>query len=125
MKLYWGHEEFRPNQEKICLHLLQKKSALILMPTGAGKSLCYQLPSLLLKGVCLVISPLLALMEESSLNLRKLGLQAECIHSGQDQSKNQKTLEDYKYSKLDFLFIAPERLTQKEFIYKRTSSNFS
>src|ERR1700722_20944527 len=80
------------------------------MPTGAGKSLCYQLPGLARGGTTLVVSPLIALMEDQVAKLQKLGLAAERIPSGRDRSASRQVCVDYLAGKLDFLFIAPERL---------------
>ena len=101
---------FRPYQEPICQAALEGKDSLVVMPTGAGKSLCYQLPGLARGGTTLVISPLIALMEDQVGKLRALGLNAECIHSGRDRIRSREVCREYLHSRLDYLFIAPERL---------------
>ena len=81
LKNYWGFNEFRKFQEEIIDNVLQKKDILALLPTGGGKSLCYQLPAIILKGTCLVISPLVALMEDQVNQLEKKGLEATYLNS--------------------------------------------
>ncbi len=102
---------FRPYQEAVCQAVLGGKDVLLVMPTGAGKSLCYQLPGLARGGTTLVVSPLIALMEDQVAKLRELGLRAERIHSGRDRSASRQVCVDYLAGRLDFLFIAPERLS--------------
>jgi DNA topoisomerase III len=101
---------FRPYQEDVCREITLGKDVLLVMPTGAGKSLCYQLPGLARAGTTLVVSPLIALMEDQVAKLRELGLRTERIHSGRDRSASRQVCVDYLAGRLDFLFIAPERL---------------
>ncbi len=101
---------FRPHQEAICRGIVAGDDALIVMPTGAGKSLCYQLPSLVRGGTALVISPLIALMEDQVAKLEHWGLRAERIHSKMDRLAARQVCFDYRDGRLDFLYIAPERL---------------
>jgi DNA topoisomerase-3 len=103
-------EAFRPRQEAVCRAVASGKDVLLVMPTGAGKSLCYQLPGLARGGATLVVSPLIALMEDQVAKLQGLGLRAERIHSGRDRGLSQRALGSYLDGRLDFLFIAPERL---------------
>ncbi len=103
-------EAFRPRQEAVCRAVAEGKDVLLVMPTGAGKSLCYQLPGLARGGATLVVSPLIALMEDQVAKLQGLGLRAERIHSGRDRSLSQRALAAWLEGRLDFLFIAPERL---------------
>ncbi|MEO6326488.1 MAG: DNA topoisomerase 3, partial [Thermoanaerobaculia bacterium] len=110
LKDVFGHDAFRPFQEAVCRAVTEGRDALLVMPTGAGKSLCYQLPGLARAGTTLVISPLIALMEDQVAKLRALGLVAERIHSGLDRLASRQVCRDYLDGKLDFLFIAPERL---------------
>jgi DNA topoisomerase-3 len=102
---------FRPFQEDVCRVITEGKDVLLVMPTGAGKSLCYQLPGLARAGTTLVVSPLIALMEDQVAKLRELGLRAERIHSGRDRASSRQACVDYLAGRLDFLFIAPERLS--------------
>jgi len=106
----FGFTAFRANQEEVCRAVIEGRDALLVMPTGAGKSLCYQLPGLALGGTTLVISPLIALMEDQFRKLRDLGFAVDCIHSGRDRSASRQVCLDYLNGRLQFLFIAPERL---------------
>jgi DNA topoisomerase III len=106
----FGFSRFRPNQEAVCQAVTAGKDALLVMPTGSGKSLCYQLPGLARGGTTLVISPLIALMDDQVLKLKERGFAVECIHSGRDRETSRRVCSDYLGGKLQFLFIAPERL---------------
>ncbi len=106
----FGFSEFRVNQEAVCRAVVEGKDVLLVMPTGAGKSLCYQLPGLALGGTTLVISPLIALMEDQAAKLKQRGFSVERIHSGRNRSDSRQVCVDYLQGKLQFLFIAPERL---------------
>jgi DNA topoisomerase III len=106
----FGFASFRANQEEVCRTVIGGRDALLVMPTGAGKSLCYQLPGLARGGTTLVISPLIALMEDQYAKLRERGFTVECIHSGRDRAASRQVCIDYLNGKLQFLFIAPERL---------------
>src|SRR6202789_16387 len=106
----FGFASFRPYQEAVCRAATEGQDVLLVMPTGAGKSLCYQLPGLARGGTTLVVSPLIALMEDQVAKLKALGLAAERIHSGRDRGGSRRVCADYLAGRLDFLFIAPERL---------------
>jgi DNA topoisomerase-3 len=107
----FGFAQFRPHQEAICRAVgEQGQDALVVMPTGAGKSLCYQLPGLVRGGTTVVISPLVALIEDQVLRLRSQGIRADRIHSGRARPDSRETLGAYLRKELEFLFIAPERL---------------
>jgi DNA topoisomerase-3 len=116
LKAVFGFSDFRPYQEAVCRAATEGKDLLLVMPTGAGKSLCYQLPGLARAGTTLVISPLIALMEDQVARLRSLGLAAERIHSGRDRATSRQVCADYLEGRLDFLFIAPERLGVPGFV---------
>jgi DNA topoisomerase-3 len=123
LKDVFGHDSFRPYQEAVCRAVVEGRDALLVMPTGAGKSLCYQLPGLARTGTTLVVSPLIALMEDQVAKMQALGLAAERIHSGRDRAASRQVCLDYLAGKLDFLFIAPERLSVPgfpEMLAKRT-----
>jgi DNA topoisomerase-3 len=102
---------FRPYQEAVCQTVTGGRDALLVMPTGAGKSLCYQLPGIARAGTTLVISPLIALMEDQVAKLAALGMRAERVHSGRDRADSRRVCALYLEGRLDFLFIAPERLS--------------
>ncbi|HEX3438512.1 MAG TPA: ATP-dependent DNA helicase RecQ [Pseudacidobacterium sp.] len=106
----FGFPAFRANQEAVCRAAVEGRDVLLVMPTGAGKSLCYQLPAIARGGTALVISPLIALMEDQSAKLTALGLRAARIHSGLDREISRQVCREYLSGKLNFLFIAPERL---------------
>ena len=106
----FGFPSFRPSQESVCQAVIAGRDVLLVMPTGAGKSLCYQLPAIARGGTALVISPLIALMEDQVANLKKRNFAVECIHSGRDRAASRQACIDYLNGALQFLFIAPERL---------------
>jgi len=106
----FGFDDFRPYQETVCRSATQGRDLLLVMPTGAGKSLCYQLPGIARAGTTLVISPLIALMEDQATKLIAQGFRAERIHSGRSRVESRQACIDYLAGRLDFLFIAPERL---------------
>jgi ATP-dependent DNA helicase RecQ len=106
----FGFAQFRANQEAVCRAAIAGRDLLLVMPTGAGKSLCYQLPAIALGGTALVISPLIALMEDQYAKLAALNCRVARIHSGLDRSVSRQACVEYLGGNLDFLFIAPERL---------------
>jgi DNA topoisomerase-3 len=106
----FGFADFRPYQEDVCRAAAAGKDVLLVMPTGAGKSLCYQLPGVARGGTTLVVSPLIALMEDQVAQLVRRGFAAERIHSGRDRAQSRAASKAYLDGALDFLFIAPERL---------------
>ena len=110
MQTVFGFARFRANQEGVCRAAIAGRDLLLVMPTGFGKSLCYQLPAIALGGTALVISPLIALMEDQAAKLAALGLRVARIHSGLDRSVARQACVDYLNGSLQFLFIAPERL---------------
>jgi DNA topoisomerase-3 len=116
LKQRFGFENFRPHQEEVCALAAAGEDVLLVMPTGAGKSLCYQLPGLARGGCTLVISPLLALIEDQVLGLQKRGFRAERIHSGRDRERSREVCRAYLRGELDFLFVAPERLAVPGFV---------
>ena len=107
----FGFENFRPHQRDVCEAVTRGQDVLLVMPTGAGKSLCYQLPGIARAGTTLVVSPLIALMEDQVAKLQHHGLRAERIHSGRNRSESRRVCVDYLKGDLHFLFIAPERLS--------------
>jgi ATP-dependent DNA helicase RecQ len=110
LKTYWGYDKFRPLQEDIIRTVLQGKDCLALLPTGGGKSICFQVPAMAMDGLCLVISPLIALMKDQVTNLRKKNITAFSIHSGLSRQEVRQTLEVAGSSNCKFLYVSPERL---------------
>jgi RecQ family ATP-dependent DNA helicase len=106
----FGFASFRANQEAVCRAAVEGRDVLLVMPTGAGKSLCYQLPALARGGTALVISPLIALMDDQAAKLESLGLRVARIHSGLTRESSREACRAYLDGSLQFLFIAPERL---------------
>ncbi|MBI5507546.1 MAG: ATP-dependent DNA helicase RecQ [Deltaproteobacteria bacterium] len=106
----FGHAAFRPHQEEVCRAVAAGQDALLVMPTGSGKSLCYQLPGLARGGTTLVVSPLIALMEDQTAKLVAMGVKAERVHSGRSREQSRAACRAYLDGELDFLTISPERL---------------
>ena len=122
---YWRYSEFRPAQELIISSVLAGRDTLALMPTGGGKSLTYQVPTMARKGVCIVVTPLIALMKDQVDRLRKLGISAVAIHSGMSYSKIDIALDNCVYGDVKFLYIAPERLATETFRLRVQRMNVS
>ena len=112
---WWGFNEFRPSQEQIIESVMAGRDTLALMPTGGGKSLTYQVPTMARKGLCIVVTPLIALMKDQVDRLRKLGISAVAIHSGMSFSKIDIALDNCVYGDVKFLYVAPERLATETF----------
>ncbi len=110
LKQYFGYESFRPLQETVIRHVMEGRDGLVLMPTGGGKSLCYQIPALALEGMALVISPLIALMKDQVEALRSSGVKASFINSSLSQQEQDAVLWAARMGELKLLYIAPERL---------------
>jgi ATP-dependent DNA helicase RecQ len=113
---YWGHASFRPMQEEIVLSVLEGNDTLALLPTGGGKSVCFQVPALMRPGLCLVITPLIALMKDQVQHLRKIGIAASAIYSGMHTNEVEITYNQAVFDRLKFLYISPERLQTEKFI---------
>jgi DNA topoisomerase-3 len=123
LRAAFGFSSFRPFQEAVCRAAAAGRDVLLVMPTGAGKSLCYQLPGVARGGTTLVVSPLIALMEDQVGKLVAQGFAADRIHSGRDRASSRRACAEYLAGRLDFLFIAPERLRVPgfpEMLAKRT-----
>ncbi|GGK71928.1 ATP-dependent DNA helicase RecQ [Rufibacter glacialis] len=116
LKQYWGHEAFRPGQEEIITSVLKGQDTLAILPTGGGKSVCFQLPALVLGGVCVVVSPLVALMKDQVENLRKRGLTAAALHAGQPERERDMILDNCVFGGVQFLYVSPERLQTELFL---------
>ena len=110
LKTFWGFSSFRPLQEEIIQSVLTSKDTLALLPTGGGKSVCYQVPALATEGMCLVISPLIALMKDQVENLRRKNITAYAIYSGMSRKEVLNVLKVVTESNCKFLYVSPERL---------------
>src|SRR5689334_18116457 len=116
LKDYWGYDTFRPSQEAVIHSVLSKKDTLAILPTGGGKSICFQVPALAMEGICLVISPLIALMKDQVENLKKRDIPALLIHSGMKRADVVQTLKNAMHDYFKFLYVSPERLETSLFL---------
>ena len=116
LKRYWHHTSFRPSQEEIIDSVLAGRDTLALLPTGGGKSLCYQLPALMMYGMCLVVSPLIALMKDQVEQLNSRHIKAACLYAGQSASEIFTVLNNAIGGQLKLLYVSPERLRNRMFI---------
>ena len=118
LKRYWGYDNFRGIQEDIIKSICSGNDTLGLMPTGGGKSITFQVPALAMDGVCVVITPLIALMKDQVLNLRKRGIKAAAIYSGMTRDTIITTMENAIFGAVKILYVSPERLTSETFLKK-------
>jgi ATP-dependent DNA helicase RecQ len=116
LKKYWGYDQFRPAQEEIIDDVVYGHDVLALLPTGGGKSICFQVPGLIREGMTLVISPLIALMQDQVNNLQHKGIRAKAIVSGMSYREIDITLDNAQFGGLDFLYTSPERIQSSLFI---------
>jgi len=110
LQKYWGHPAFRPLQQDIITSVLERKDSLALLPTGGGKSICFQVPALVKEGICIVVSPLIALMKDQVENLKSKGIEAIAIYAGMGKREIDILLDNCIYGKIKFLYLSPERL---------------
>lgn len=115
LKQYWGFEAFRPLQKEVIESILASKDVIALLPTGGGKSITYQLPAMIMDGFCLVISPLIALMQDQVKHLKNLGISAACLHAGMHYTEVKRTLENTIHGGYKLLYVSPERLQSELF----------
>ena len=115
LKTYFGYDDFRPLQEEIVQSVLDGRDTLALMPTGGGKSLCFQVPTMVMNGLCLVITPLIALMKDQVENLRKRDIRAAAIYTGMSYEEQKTALDNCQWGPYHFLYVSPERLESEEF----------
>ena len=115
LKTYFGYDDFRPLQEEIVQSVLDGRDTLALMPTGGGKSLCFQVPTMVMGGLCLVITPLIALMKDQVENLRKRDIRAAAIYTGMSYEQQKTALDNCMWGPYHFLYVSPERLESQEF----------
>ena len=121
----FGYRSFRAGQEEVINHLMNKKKLLAVMPTGAGKSICYQLPALLFKNQTIVVSPLVALMDDQVAGLKDLGVKAERVHSGMQESERMQIWNKFRNKKIKILYISPESLMRNEILNALKPLNIS
>ncbi len=120
LKNYWGHSKFRPLQEDIIQSVISGKDTLALLPTGGGKSICFQVPALAINGLCLVISPLIALMKDQVENLNSRNIKAAALYSGMHRMEIERTLSNCLFGETKFLYVSPERLKSDDFLSNLT-----
>lgn len=125
LQKYWGYSEFRLSQEEIIHSVMEGRDTLALMPTGGGKSLTYQVPTLAREGLCIVITPLIALMKDQVDRLRRMGVNAVAIHSGLSYTQIDIALDNCVYGDVKFLYVAPERLATEAFRLRVQRMNVS
>ncbi len=125
LKEYWGYDSFRTGQLEVIESVLSRTDTIAVLPTGAGKSLCYQLPVIFSGAKCLVISPLIALIKDQISSLEKRGIKAIGIYSGQDKRTQDIQLDNAVYGDTQFIFVSPERLKSKSFIARYHKMNIS
>ena len=115
MKTYWGYDSFRPMQEEIVREAVAGRDVLAIMPTGGGKSVCFQVPAMMKDGLALVITPLIALMKDQVQNLQARGIKAMAIHAGMNRREVELALNNAAYGDFKFLYLSPERLQTQAF----------
>lgn len=116
LKRYFGHSEFRPGQGEVIDHILSGQDCLGVMPTGAGKSMCYQIPALMLGGTTIVISPLISLMKDQVEGLQQSGVSAACINSSLSTAEYFSVLDRASAGEYSIIYVAPERLSTENFL---------
>ncbi len=125
LKTYFGYDSFREGQEGIINAILMGRDALVIMPTGAGKSICYQVPALLLPGITIVISPLISLMQDQVKALNEAGIHAAFINSSLSEAQIRKALDMAADNLFKIIYVAPERLESWEFVQFAEKVNIS
>ena len=116
LKEVYGYDSFRGQQEEIISHVMSGQNAFVLMPTGSGKSLCYQVPAICMNGVGIIVSPLVALMQDQVEALSQLGVKAAAINSNMDSYAVAQAQQALQNNELDLLYVAPERLLMEGFL---------
>ncbi|MBO5419973.1 MAG: RecQ family ATP-dependent DNA helicase [Bacteroidales bacterium] len=116
LKKYWGYDSFRPMQEEIIEAALEGKDVLAILPTGGGKSVCFQVPAMMREGIAIVVTPLIALMKDQVRNLEDRGIKALCVHAGMGSREVDLVLNNAAYGDFKFLYVSPERLRTRLFL---------
>lgn len=122
---YWGYTSFRPVQKEVILSIMNGRDTLVLMPTGGGKSILYQVPTMISEEICIVITPLISLMKDQVDRLCKLGISAVAIHSGLSHHDIERLLDNCTYGDVKFMYVAPERLSSEDFRARLPLMNIS
>ena len=125
LKQYWGYESFRPLQEDIIQSVLDGKDTLALLPTGGGKSICFQVPAMAMEGICIVVSPLISLMKDQVDQLQRRGIKSAAIYSGMSRREIDITLDNCIYGNFKFLYVSPERLKTEIFLERAVQMNIN
>lgn len=125
LKLYWGYSSFRFPQAEIIQAVVQRKDVLAVLPTGGGKSICFQVPTMMMEGLCIVVTPLIALMQDQVSQLKKNGIPAIAIHSGLSHGEIDILLDNCVYGQQKFLYVSPERLKTDLFRVRFQKMNVS
>ena len=115
LKEYWGYDSFRPKQEDIVNAALEGRDVLAILPTGGGKSICFQVPAMMKEGIAIVVTPLIALMKDQVQNLNDRGINAMCINAGMGKREVDTALNNALYGDYKFLYVSPERLGTRLF----------
>ena len=116
LKEYYGYDSFRDRQEEIITEIINGNDVLTIMPTGGGKSICYQIPAMLLEGITIVISPLISLMKDQVDNINNMGIKSAYINSSLSMSEINNILAKIIKEEIKILYVAPERLLSNEFV---------
>jgi ATP-dependent DNA helicase RecQ len=125
LQQHWGHTSFRPLQQDIIESVLQKNDTLALLPTGGGKSICFQVPALINEGICVVITPLIALMQDQVDQLTKRGISAIAIYAGMSKKQIDIALDNCIYGQVKFIYVSPERLKTDLFVERAKQMNIA
>ena len=116
LRIHWGHDKFRPKQLEIIQDIISQKDCIVLFPTGGGKSITFQIPSLIFDHITLVVTPLIALMEDQVANLKDKNINAACIHSGMTKNDIERVLDNCRWGDVKLLYLSPERLSNEQFL---------
>ena len=125
LQQYWGFKSFRPPQQEVIETILEGESAIVLLPTGGGKSVCFQVPGLMMDGLCLVVSPLISLMRDQLTQLEEKGINAKAVFAGMSEREMDITLDNCIYGNVKFLYVSPERLKSPLFLARAEKMKIS